>query len=107
MNIRQLRAAHPGWFTFQTYAGFASKLQRRLGIGSDQAQRLLHKTQSAKNLTSLDVLLRDFMLDEPDTFTLANEAVTQFQELSQAHASVVDARRQVEVLGRCAVSTPS
>lgn len=99
LNIRQLRAAHPGWFTFQTYAGFASKLQRRLGIGSDQAQRLLHKTQSAKNLTSLDVLLRDFMLDEPDTFTLANEAVTQFQELSQAHASVVDARRQVEVLG--------
>ncbi|MBK8460429.1 MAG: hypothetical protein IPL43_09840 [Micropruina sp.] len=98
INARKLKAAHPTWRTDTTYSSFAVKLQRRLGLASDQAQRLLHKTQSAKNLTSLDVLLRDFMLDEPDTFALADEAVTQFQELSQAHASVVDARRQVEVL---------
>jgi uncharacterized protein YPO0396 len=98
INARQLKAAHPTWRTDTTYASFAVKLQRRLGLASDQAQRLLHKTQAAKNLTSLDVLLRDFMLDEPDTFALADEAVVQFQELSQAHASVVDARRQVEVL---------
>ncbi|MGB7963720.1 MAG: SbcC/MukB-like Walker B domain-containing protein [Propionicimonas sp.] len=98
INTRQLRAAHPTWSTHPTYAGFAARLQRRLGLASDQAQRLLHKTQSAKNLTSLDTLLRDFMLDEPDAFGLADDAVTQFQELSQAHSSVVDARRQVDLL---------
>lgn len=99
MNARQLRAAHPAWTTYTTYQGFAVRLQRRLGLASDQAQRLLHKTQSAKNLTSLDALLRDFMLDEPETFADVGRAVEQFAELSQAHAYVVDARRQVDVLG--------
>ncbi len=99
ITTRQLRAAHPTWSTHTTYSSFAAKLQRRLGLASDQAQRLLHKTQSAKNLTSLDTLLRDFMLDEPDTFGLVEQSVAQFQELSLAHQSVVDARRQVELLG--------
>lgn len=98
INTRQLRAAHPSWTTYSTYSAFAARLQRRLGLASDQAQRLLHKTQSAKNLTSLDTLLRDFMLDEPGTFVLADQSVAQFQELSLAHQSVVDARRQVELL---------
>jgi uncharacterized protein YPO0396 len=98
LNARQLKAAHPSWWAAPEYSKFASKLQRRLGLASAQAQRLLHKTQSAKNLSSLDTLLRDFMLDEPNTFSLADQSVAQFQELSQAHASVVDARRQVDVL---------
>lgn len=98
LNARQLRAVHQEWTTFPTYQAFAARLQRRLGLASDQAQRLLHKTQSAKNLTSLDALLRDFMLDEPETFSDVDRAVEQFGELSQAHAFVVDARRQVEVL---------
>ena len=38
------------------------------------------------------------MLDEPDTFQLSSETVEQFEELTLAHTSVVDARRQVEVL---------
>lgn len=95
---RQLKAAHPGWLATATYPSFAARLQKRLGLASDQAQRLLHKTQSAKNLTSLDSLLRDFMLDEPDTFDEVARAVDQFGELSAAHASVVDARRQVDAL---------
>ncbi len=98
LNPRLLRAAYPTWMTFPTYQAFAVRLQRRLGLASDQAQRLLHKTQSAKNLTSLDVLLRDFMLDEPETFADVDRAVEQFGELFQAHASVVDARREVELL---------
>lgn len=95
---RQLKAAHPGWLATPTYPSFAARLQKRLGLASDQAQRLLHKMQSAKNLTSLDSLLRDFMLDEPDTFDEVARAVDQFGELSAAHASVVDARRQVHAL---------
>lgn len=98
LQQRQLKAAHPGWPVSPTYPPFAARLQRRLGLASDQAQRLLHKTQSAKSLTSLDTLLREFMLDAPDTFDLVQQAIAQFQELAAAHASVVDARRQVETL---------
>lgn len=97
---RRVSNAFPAWdvFSGDAYTGFANKFRRRLGLGSEQAQILLHKTQSAKNLTNLDSLFRDFMLDEPTTFQLADEAVEQFGELSLAHAAVVDARQQVEML---------
>ena len=62
---------------FERYEAFAARFRRRLGLSGEVAQRLLHRTQSAKNLTSLDTLLRDFMLDEPDTFAMAAAAVEQ------------------------------
>lgn len=81
-----------------TYTKFGVRLRRETGIGSEAAQRLLHRTQSAKSLTSLDGLLRDFMLDTPPTLDLAAQAVEQFRALQDAHATVVDARLQVETL---------
>lgn len=97
---RRVQQAFGHWdcFSQDAYTGFAGKFRRRLGLGTEQAQLLLHKTQSAKNLTNLDALFREFMLDAPDTFDLADETVEQFGELTLAHAAVVDARRQVEVL---------
>ncbi len=83
---------------FERYEAFAARFRRRLGLSGEVAQRLLHRTQSAKNLTSLDALLRDFMLDEPDTFAMADAAVEQFAELREAHAAVVEARNQEALL---------
>jgi uncharacterized protein YPO0396 len=99
LDKRRLKQEHADWAVDDVYQRFAARLQRRLGLASDQAQHLLHKTQSAKNLDSLDDLLRNFMLDQPDTFELADQAIDQFQELRSAHETVVDARRQVERLG--------
>jgi uncharacterized protein YPO0396 len=98
IDIRALKRAHEEWFADSSYSGFANRLRNRLGLSGELAQRLLHKTQSAKNLNSLDRLLRDYMLDEPQTFSLVRQAIDQFQELSEAHRSVVDARRQRDVL---------
>ena len=83
---------------FERYEAFAARFRRRLGLSGEVAQRLLHRTQSAKNLTSLDTLLRDFMLDEPETFAMAAAAVEQFAELREAHSSVVEARNQEALL---------
>lgn len=41
-----------------------------LGIKSNLALKLLHKTQSAKNLGDLNEFLRNFMLDEPRTYAI-------------------------------------
>lgn len=97
---RRIKASHPDWDVYgnEDYSRFAAKFVKRLRMGSEQAQLLLHKTQSAKNLTNLDSLFRDFMLDEPETFDTSQQTVEQFGELSDAHKSVVDARRQVEAL---------
>ena len=100
LEQRRIKQGFPAWdvYSNEAYTSFSAKFRRRLGITSEQAQVLLHKTQSAKNLTSLDSLFREFMLDEPQSFQLADETVEQFTELSTAHGAVVDARRQVDAL---------
>jgi uncharacterized protein YPO0396 len=98
IDRRRLKRALSPLCAEDTYTKFGVLLRRETGIGSEAAQRLLHRTQSAKSLTSLDALLRDFMLDAPATLGLADQAVDQFRALQDAHATVVDARHQVEVL---------
>lgn len=83
---------------FDSFAGYAERFRHLLGIGNETALRLLHKTQSAKNLGDLNAFLRGFMLDEPRTFEAAERLVQDFAELDGAHHAVVTARRQVETL---------
>jgi uncharacterized protein YPO0396 len=81
---------------FKSYQEIFSRL---LGLpGNDNALRLLHKTQSTKDLGDLNAFLREFMLDEPQTFVVRDALVNQFGELNQAHESVIDAERQIAIL---------
>lgn len=100
IEARRIKGAWPEATvtTNGSHATFYSKLRRLLGINSQNALHLLHKTQSAKNLGSLDQLFRTFMLDEPRTFDRAKNAVEQFGELSKAHRHVVELRRQADDL---------
>jgi uncharacterized protein YPO0396 len=100
IEARRIKSAWPNAVVTTTgsHAPFYAKLRRLLGIGNLNALHLLHKTQSAKNLGSLDQLFRDFMLDEPPTFARAKNAVEQFGELNQAHQHVVELRKQAEHL---------
>ncbi|WP_266159711.1 ATP-binding protein, partial [Dyella silvatica] len=83
---------------FDSFTGYAERFRRLLGIGNEMALKLLHKTQSAKNLGDLNQFLRGFMLDEPETFGAAERLVTDFAELDAAHKAVVTAREQVSTL---------
>jgi len=81
-----------------TFRPYGERFRRLMGIESEMALKLLHKTQSAKNLGDLNTFLREFMLDEPDSFAAADRLVAEFGELDAAHQEVVTARRQVETL---------
>lgn len=96
-DLKVLRAV-PGVTVHDEFSGYMDRFRRMVGIEQESAFRLLHKTQSAKNLGDLNDFLRDFALDPPETFELANKLVGHFQALREAHASVVDTRRQIEVL---------
>ena len=98
LRVRELKAALPDATVDTEHSRFARRIARALGLNGERATLLLHKTQSAKNLGSLDELFRKFMLDEPDTFAKADAAVDQFTELNAAHEAVLRARRQVEHL---------
>ena len=100
LDTRKIKAMYkgPGASFTPTYTTFADRFRKRLGIKSEQGQVLLHRTQSAKSLSSLDQLFRDYMLDTPSTFERAEEAVEQFEDLRQAYLRVEDVKAQIETL---------
>ncbi|MDP9994432.1 uncharacterized protein YPO0396 [Variovorax boronicumulans] len=97
-DLRKLKAAFPGVFVKDEFKAYQERFCRLLGIENERALRLLHKTQSTKDLGELNVFLRDFMLDEPETLSIADRLVKDFKELNDAHAEVVSARKQIETL---------
>lgn len=98
LDIRKLKSRLEDVFHFETFKPYGERFQRLLGIDSELALKLLHKTQSAKNLGDLNEFLRDFMLDKPETFEVAERLVQEFSELDAAHQAVVTARKQLDVL---------
>lgn len=99
LDVRALKRRLADVDHFQdTFRAYSERFRRLLGIDSEMALKLLHKTQSAKNLGDLNTFLREFMLERPETFAAADRLVAEFAELDAAHQEVVTARRQVETL---------
>ncbi|WP_175955872.1 ATP-binding protein [Schaalia sp. Marseille-Q2122] len=96
--VRSLKQAFPKAKHADSSSSFQTILAKKIGIESATAAALLHKTIAAKNVTSLDRLMREYMLDKPDTERSADLAVQQFQNLRAAHDDVVSAREQIELL---------
>ena len=97
-DIRKLKQALPEAAVREEFKAYSERFCRLFGIENEMALRLLHKTQSAKSLGDLNSLLRDFMLERPETFEVAERLVSEFGELNAAHAAVVIARKQVATL---------
>jgi uncharacterized protein YPO0396 len=98
LDVRKLKQRHVDAFAREDFQPYQERFCRLLGIENEAALRLLHKTQSAKNLGDLNTFLRDFMLDRPQTFDVAEQLVSEFGELNAAHTAVVTAREQVQML---------
>lgn len=97
-DVRRFKHDLPRAYITREFSAYQERFRGQLGIASERALRLLHKTQSAKNLGDLNTFLRDFMLDAPETFEVADRLVAEFGELHAAHQAVVAARRQIETL---------
>jgi len=98
LDIRGLKQRLAEVQHFEKFRAYGERFRRLLSIDTELALKLLHKTQSAKNLGDLNVFLREFMLEPPPTFEVAQRLVEEFAELDGAHQAVVTARRQVETL---------
>ncbi|WP_247535836.1 ATP-binding protein [Ralstonia pseudosolanacearum] len=97
-NARRFKIDLPDVYDTDAFSEYQERFRSRLGIDSEHALKLLHKTQSAKNLGGLTDFLRDFMLDEPRTREMADDLVEQFSKLDNAHNEVVSAGQQIETL---------
>src|SRR5699024_4242290 len=86
LETRKLKADHPDAVVTSngSHGKFYARMRKTFGMADESALQLLHKTQSAKSLDSLDRLFRDHMLATPVTFALAEPA----------HDHVVQLRKQ-------------
>ncbi len=98
-DIRKLKQRLVEVKPFDTFESYGEHFRQLFSIENDIALKLLQKTQAAKDLgRDLNEFLRDFMLDTPETFEVADRLVEGFTELNSAHSEVVDARKQIAVL---------
>jgi uncharacterized protein YPO0396 len=97
-NVRRFKSDLHGVYDTDEFSEYQERFRSQLGIDTKHALKLLHKTQSAKNLGGLTDFLRDFMLDEPRTRKMANDLVDQFSKLDAAHNEVVSASLQIKTL---------
>ena len=97
-EVRRLKAKLADVHFTDEFGAYETRFTRLFDIKSDRALRLLHKTQSAKDLGDLNKFLRDFMLDPPETFKVSDTLVNEFQVLNAAHDAVLTARNQIDAL---------
>lgn len=100
-DAKLLKLRLPDAFISEDLGVYRERFQSLLKLpttGDSQALRLLHKTQSTKNLGDINDFMREFMLDEPQAIQKAEELVAQYEELSAAHQAVVTARQQIDLL---------
>ncbi|MGF1732297.1 ATP-binding protein [Photobacterium kasasachensis] len=100
-SLKQLKALLPPANDFRycdTPTEYFNLLREELGIDSEKALSLLHKAQSAKNLGNIDAFLKDFMIDEPETYDVVRQMSTQFININQTYEHIRSLERQIEIL---------
>lgn len=86
---RAIRARFSGLTYYDGPGKFTDAITTRLGIGAngdgDKALRLLARVQAGHQVTTVDSLYKHMVLEEPATFTAADRARDQFQNLDQSY----------------------
>ncbi|MGJ0118527.1 ATP-binding protein [Williamsia sp. MIQD14] len=98
-DIRSYRATHPDVACFDVQSAYQEALRRRVGIGSSSAAlALMGKAKAMKNVGDLNLFIRTYMLDRPDTYTKAQRLVENFTQLDEAYQAAARAHAQEKVL---------
>lgn len=99
---RRVQAAIPELRFHPGYGAFSSALFTKLGIGAHgdgaKALKLLARIQAGKQVTTVDSLYKEMVLEEPQTFLAADQAVDHFNDLDKSYDGLKTAEDQVKVL---------
>ena len=77
---------------------YGAWFRRRLGINNSQAMDLFHQTVSMKSVGNLTEFVRHHMLEPFEVVTRIDKLIAHFDDLNQAHESVLKARQQIQAL---------
>jgi uncharacterized protein YPO0396 len=93
---KRLRAG--GCTIEDSFPPYGAWFRRRFGIDNEQALELFHQTVSMKSVGNLTDFVRSHMLEPFDVAPRISALIGHFDDLSRAHAAVLRAKRQVELL---------
>ena len=93
---KRLRASNAE--VFDAFVKYKPRFMRALGIRSEQALNLFHQTVSMKAIGNLTDFVRAHMLEPFDVAELIDKLISHFENLTDAHANIVKARKQIEML---------
>jgi uncharacterized protein YPO0396 len=93
---KRLRGA--GVEVHDSFPPYGAQFRRLLGIRNEQAMELFHQTVSMKSIGNLTDFVRDHMLEPFDVAPRVAALIAHFEDLHRAHAAVLKAKRQVELL---------
>ncbi|MEK6747951.1 MAG: ATP-binding protein [Pseudomonadota bacterium] len=89
---------HSGAEVYDSFPPYGAWFRRRFGIENEQALELFHQTVSMKSVGNLTEFVRSHMLEPFNVAPRVTALIGHFDDLNRAHAAVLKAKRQVELL---------
>ena len=80
------------------FSQYSESFRRRFGMNSAKAVDLFYQTVSMKSVSSLTEFVREQMLERTDVHEQITALLKRFDDLNRAHAAVVHAREQFQIL---------
>ncbi len=82
----------------KSFKDYSKTFRRLTKIQSEQALNLFYQTVSMKSVGNLTSFVRSHMLEESEIDSKIDELCANFDELNQAHDTVIRAKKQMEIL---------
>lgn len=99
-----LERRFPVMTVHKTYERLSQRLFDRLGIGANgdgaKALRLLARIQAGQQIPSVDGLYKQMVLEKPDTYSAAEDAVDDFRVVEETYEQMVTAAEKAKLLSR-------
>ncbi|NDP39129.1 MAG: ATP-dependent exonuclease SbcCD, C subunit-like protein [Rhodoferax sp.] len=92
------RLRKSGVTLFDSFPPYSAYFRRRFGNMGEQALELFHQTVSMKSVGNLTDFVRHHMLEPFDVAPRIAGLLAHFDDLSRAHAAVLKAKEQVDLL---------
>jgi uncharacterized protein YPO0396 len=98
MPALRARLRKSGVTLFDSFPPYSAHFRRRFGNMGEQALELFHQTVSMKSVGNLTDFVRHHMLEPFDVAPRIAGLLAHFDDLSRAHAAVLRAKEQVDLL---------
>jgi uncharacterized protein YPO0396 len=83
---------------FDSFKDYSNKFRQLFGIQNEQALDLFYQTISMKAIGNLTEFVRNHMLEKSDIHELLAEIENNFDNLNQAHLSILKVKEQIRLL---------